>query len=87
MGRRCQVVKFDAATRTFSGTPGNDEVGSLSVRVIAMDGSSAAAHSDFTLTINNTMMPDGGPCDTNQSVNEDSALNFQVRAIRSVMWM
>ncbi len=47
-------LSFDAATQTFSGTPGNDEVGSLSVRVIAMDGSSTAAHSDFTLTINNT---------------------------------
>ena len=30
-------LSFDAATQTFSGTPGNADVGSLSVRVTATD--------------------------------------------------
>ncbi len=38
----------------------------------------AAAHSDFTLTINNTNDADGSNAIANQSVNEDSALKFQV---------
>ncbi|EJN19086.1 VCBS repeat-containing protein, partial [Pseudomonas sp. GM78] len=47
-------LSFDPANRSFSGTPGNSDVGSLSVRVTATDGSSATASSSFTLTIGNT---------------------------------
>lgn len=37
-------LHFDAATRTFSGTPGNGDVGGLSVRVSATLGQSVVSH-------------------------------------------
>ncbi|MDH4583202.1 tandem-95 repeat protein, partial [Pseudomonas sp. BN415] len=47
-------LSFDAATRTFSGTPGNAEVGSLSVRVTATDSGNLSISDVFTLSIANT---------------------------------
>ena len=47
-------LSFNAATQTFSGTPGNADVGAFTVRVTATDGSSASVFDDFTLTANNT---------------------------------
>ncbi len=44
-------LRFDAATHTFSGTPGNADVGTITVRVTATDGSSASASDDFELTV------------------------------------
>ncbi|RJL48623.1 DUF4347 domain-containing protein, partial [Pectobacterium carotovorum] len=46
-------LSFNAATGTFSGTPGNADVGSLSIRVTATDGSNASVYTDFSLTITN----------------------------------
>ncbi len=40
-------------TRAFSGTPTNDDVGSISVRVTAQDGSGVSAYDEFTLGIIN----------------------------------
>ncbi len=42
---------FDPASQTFSGKPGNDQVGTLSVRVTARDGSGSTASGSFTLAI------------------------------------
>ena len=47
-------LSFDASTRTFSGTPENADVGSVTVRVTATDGSSATVSDDFELAITNT---------------------------------
>ncbi|MFD2228006.1 Ig-like domain-containing protein, partial [Microvirga arabica] len=44
-------LSFSAATRTFTGTPSQADVGSLSVQVVASDGSTSASDT-FTLTIN-----------------------------------
>ena len=44
-------LTFDATTQTFSGTPGNSDVGALVVRVTATDGSGAAAFNDFHLAV------------------------------------
>ena len=46
-------LTFDAATQTFSGTPLNDNVGTISVTVTASDGSLTASDT-FTLTVVNT---------------------------------
>ncbi len=46
-------LSFDAGSRTFSGTPGNADVGTLSVLVSASDGQ-ASATSTFALTVGNT---------------------------------
>ena len=44
-------LRFDVATRTFSGTPGEDDSGVMTVRVTATDTAGASAWSDFTLTV------------------------------------
>lgn len=44
-------LTFDAASRTFSGTPGESDVGTVSVRVTASDGSLSSSD-DFTITVN-----------------------------------
>ncbi|WP_418316906.1 putative Ig domain-containing protein [Piscinibacter sakaiensis] len=46
-------LSFDAATRSFSGTPRNADVGSITVRVTATDSSLASVHGDFVLTVAN----------------------------------
>ncbi len=44
-------LSFDPATRTFSGTPGAGDAGSLSVRVTASDAAHASATDDFALFV------------------------------------
>lgn len=44
---------FDDATHTFSGVPGNADVGMLNVRVTATDGEGAAVSDIFAITIDN----------------------------------
>ncbi len=44
-------LMFDAVTGTFSGTPANGDVGLVSIKVTATDGSAATAESSFDLTI------------------------------------
>ncbi|MBT9595087.1 MAG: putative Ig domain-containing protein, partial [Vitreoscilla sp.] len=46
-------LHFDAATQTFRGTPGNAQVGTLALRVVATDRSGASIGSDFVLTVVN----------------------------------
>ncbi|MFK0270559.1 cadherin-like domain-containing protein, partial [Pseudomonas asiatica] len=47
-------LSFDSATRTFTGTPGNAEVGSLDIRVTATDSFNSSVSDVFTLTVANT---------------------------------
>jgi VCBS repeat-containing protein len=44
-------LRFDAATRTFSGTPSNPDAGVLTLRVSATDAGGASVSSDFELTV------------------------------------
>ncbi|MCS0630296.1 putative Ig domain-containing protein [Telluria mixta] len=44
-------LSFNAATRTLSGTPDALDTGTLTIRVIARDGSGSTASSDFTLNV------------------------------------
>src|SRR4029453_6412821 len=46
-------LSFDAATRTFSGTPGNGDVGPHTVAVTATDGAGASVTDTFTITVGN----------------------------------
>lgn len=57
-------LTFTASTRTFSGTPLNDDVGSLDIRVTADDGRGGGVNDSFVLTINNT--------NDNPTANDDS---------------
>ncbi|MBF7144789.1 MULTISPECIES: putative Ig domain-containing protein [Pseudomonas] len=54
-------LTFDAATRTFNGTPGATAVGSLNVTVTAADGRTGLASDSFALTVQ-------GPPDTSPQV-------------------
>jgi len=47
-------LTFAAATRAFTGTPGNEHVGALTVRVAATDAAAAAASDEFDLAVLNT---------------------------------
>jgi Ca2+-binding RTX toxin-like protein len=46
-------LTFNSTTRTFSGTPTNDNVGNLNIKVAATDKAGATVSDVFTLTVNN----------------------------------
>ncbi|MEC8482376.1 MAG: putative Ig domain-containing protein, partial [Pseudomonadota bacterium] len=47
-------LSFDAGTRTFSGTPLNEHVGTIALKVTATDSGSASVTDTFNLTVTNT---------------------------------
>jgi VCBS repeat-containing protein len=66
-------LSFDSATRTFSGTPANGDVGAIDIKVTADDGSSTVSDV-FTLTvINSSDAPVIGGVDSG-AVTEDVAV-------------
>ena len=70
-------LNFDPRTLTFSGTPGNANVGPLDVRVVATDRSLASLSDDFRLTVvnvNDTPLTAARVVTT----NEDSPLTFRL---------
>ncbi len=70
-------LSFDAATRTFSGTPTNSDVGTVSITVNVNDGQGGVASDTFDIVIANT---NDAPVVNNpindQVATEDSAFNF-----------
>ncbi|MFJ4453914.1 cadherin-like domain-containing protein [Pseudomonas sp. NPDC089392] len=66
-------LHFDAATRTFSGTPDDPDIGTYSVRVIATDSAGAQASSDFALTVVNLPEPPSKLLLDVSSVDENAA--------------
>ncbi len=55
-------LTFDDTTQTFSGTPGNTDVGSLVVRVTATDGALVSVSDDFSLVVGGgNQAPVGAP--------------------------
>ncbi|WP_044169973.1 FG-GAP-like repeat-containing protein, partial [Kamptonema formosum] len=73
-------LTFDTATGTFEGTPANEDVGDISVKVTATDSAGATVDSTFTLTVANT---NDAPTTTgigNQTATEDSAFSFAIPA-------
>ena len=72
-------LDFNATTRTFSGTPTNSDVGAIDVMITATDSSSESVSDTFTMTITNTNDAPTLVNDiSNQTIAEDSALNFQL---------
>jgi len=73
-------LSFDVGTRTFSGTPTNNEVGVLSLKVTADDGAETVS-TTFNVTINNTN--DAPTLDNpiaNQAATEDQPFSYVVPA-------
>jgi Ca2+-binding RTX toxin-like protein len=70
-------LSFDAATRTFSGTPANGDVGNLSIKVTATDSAGATAETSFAVTVANV---NDAPVATvpaaDQPATEDSAFSY-----------
>jgi hypothetical protein len=66
-------LTFDAATRTFSGTPNNSDVGTLNVKVTAIDNVGEEISDIFVLTVENV---DDAPIVSNEltdvTVDEDA---------------
>jgi Ca2+-binding RTX toxin-like protein len=65
-------LRFNTSTRTFSGTPGNGDVGAIDVKIITTDGSGASISDVFKLTVANVFQPGILSFSAPQfSVNED----------------
>jgi len=74
-------LSFDPVTRTFSGTPGNGDVGTLSIDVIANDGNGGSVTDTFNILVANTNdAPTLANAIANQNASEDTAFNFQFAA-------
>jgi hypothetical protein len=74
-------LSFDAVTRTFSGTPANGDVGTVSIDVIADDGNGGTVTDTFNIVIaNSNNVPTVANAIPNQNATENSVFNFQFAA-------
>ncbi len=74
-------LTFNAATRTFSGTPTNSNVGTLSIKVTARDTNAKSVSDTFDLAIANTNdAPTVSLAIADRSATADSTFNFQIPA-------
>jgi LPXTG-site transpeptidase (sortase) family protein len=74
-------LSFNAATRTFSGTPVNDDVGTVSIDVIVSDGNGGTVTDTFSIVVANTNdAPTVASPIPNQNATEDTAFNYQFPA-------
>ena len=74
-------LSFDAATRTFTGTPANTDVGTITITVRATDGSAAFVEDQFDITVSNTNdAPTVANAIPDQGATEDAAFNFHFAA-------
>ena len=72
-------LSFNAATRTFSGTPLNANVGTMTINVVATDAGGLTASSTFDVnTINTNDAPTVKTALTNQSVVSGQAFSYAV---------
>lgn len=76
-----QWLSFNAASRTFSGTPGNADVGSMSIRLKATDPHGATAIQTFTLVVGNVNdAPEAGAPLADQQAEQDAPFVYLVPA-------
>jgi MYXO-CTERM domain-containing protein len=74
-------LTFSPASRTFSGTPGNGDVGVVSVRVRATDSSGpASVTDDFNITVSNVNDPPVARADVGITTTEETAVDIDVLA-------
>ena len=74
-------LSFDAETRTFSGTPGNDDDGQFTVKVTATDGSGESVSDTFEIDVSGTNdAPTLENSIADQSATEDQAFSFTFAA-------
>ena len=74
-------LSFDSVTKTFTGNPGNAEVGAITLRLTATDQGGLSVTSSFTLDITNVNdTPIVSMAIANQVTLEDAAFSFVVPA-------
>ena len=74
-------LTFNAATGTFSGTPGNSDVGTMAIRMTATDTAGASASQSFDLAVANVNdAPMVGTPLANQSVATGTVFSFTLPA-------
>lgn len=74
-------LSFDAATRTFSGTPRNVDVGTLALALTATDSDNLSVSTGFTLTVQNVNdAPTLANPIADQVVNTEAAFTFTIAA-------
>ena len=74
-------LTFDAATRTFSGTPLNGDVGTVAVKVIATDLAAAAVTDSFDITVSNANdAPTVANAIADQAATEDAVFSYTIAA-------
>jgi VCBS repeat-containing protein len=72
-------LTFTASTGVLSGTPTNDQVGSINITVTSTDASKASVSDTFTITVTNTNdAPTVSAEIVDQTIAEDSALSFTI---------
>ncbi|TLN00503.1 hypothetical protein FDZ73_19250, partial [bacterium] len=72
-------LSFDAATRTFSGTPGNDDVGSLLLKMTGTDRAGAKVSQTFTVGVTNVDdAPETGALLINQKGRAGTPVNWKM---------
>ncbi|ROP58365.1 putative Ig domain-containing protein [Enterobacter sp. BIGb0383] len=71
---------FNPQTQTFSGTPENGDVGTLTIRVTATDKNSVPVSSDFTLVVNNVNDAPVTAGISDHTVSGDGAFSFVIPA-------
>ncbi len=70
-------LTFDAATQTLSGTPGNSQVGSIDIKIIATDAVGSTAEDVFSIMVQNINdVPILVASISDQTVNINTAFNF-----------
>lgn len=74
-------LSFNAATRTFSGTPANGDVGTFSIDVIASDGNGGTITDTFDIVVANTNdAPTVANAIPDQNAGVNAAFSFQFAA-------
>ncbi len=72
-------LTFNSTTRTFSGTPTNDNVGSLNVKVAATDKAGASVNDIFVIAVENLNdAPIVSSAIADQNAKQGNAFNFQI---------
>ncbi len=70
-------LTFDAATQTLSGTPLNNQVGSINIKIIAIDAAGSTVEDVFSIAVQNTNdAPILVTSMSDQVVNANAILNF-----------
>ena len=80
-------LSFNATTRTFSGTPTNDNVGSLNVKAIATDKAGLTVSDVFTITvqnINDAPIVQNAIGDQTTTENQDFSFTFDVNTFNDI---